>query len=320
MRAAVSLSSLVAACAFAALCGCSTTQSLGSMRVLESKAGPKDAGTFFGLPLRTGQIVLSESQGPYALLFSLGPARYFPFTHAAILVMEDAEPFVYDFVGAYKPGFEDRPTDAIRGGIRRLPFFEYCAPNLYVEVLDPPAEVDPSQLVAYIRAIEARDVPFDAYFRWDEHEALFCTEFVEMALRAAGAKPKSLVPVRQNPSLGRLLDWFRVPKDRALPAGLYLDPARFQGALGQFVTRTAAYSYFAAKRELHRRFTDDQVLGNIFSQKGVADLDLRPQIIAFMNRAIHAYDGSRFAPTLAEIDIRVRGIAAEMYGPFPEPR
>ena len=41
-------------------------------------------------------------------------------------------------------------------------------------------------------------------------------------------------------------------------------------------------AYFAAKRELHRRFTDDQKIGNIWSWSW-RGLQLRPQVAAFLD-------------------------------------
>lgn len=287
------------------------------VHVLATRAGRDRPSTFYGLPLATGQIVLSEAPGPYSVLFALGPARFFRFTHAALLVFEDGEPWVYDFSGAYKPGFDARPSDAIEGGMRRQRFLDYCAANLYCEVIDPPPGADVERLVDYVHDVQTRDVPFDAYFRFDDgQERLYCSEFVEVGLRTAGAKPSPFIPVRTNPSLRAFLVWNKLPLDLSLPAGGFHDPERSVGAVGQLRSLTAVACYFAAKKEIHRRFTDDQLLGNVFLKSGQADIDLRPEVFAFMEHAVHLFDGARFAPDEAAVDDAVRALADRLFGPL----
>lgn len=286
-----------------------------SIHVLDARIDRAHRPTHLGLPLATGQVILSEAPGPYSFFFGLVPERFFTFTHAGLIVIEDGEPFVYDVSGRYKPGIDERPTDAIVGGVRRTPFLDYCRPNLYAEVFDPPPGADPAKIAAYCQEKHARGVPFDAYFNWDDHEALYCTEFVALALEQAGAKPVALVPVRKNPSLAIALRYLAVPLDKALPAGLFSDAARYRGALGTFKSRTAAYCYFEAKREIHRRFQPDQKLGNIFIFER-ADLALRPDIDAFVRRAVALFDAEPLAPEPAAIAARVRALADDTFGPL----
>jgi len=270
-----------------------------------------------GLPLRSGQLVLSEAPGAYSFLFALGPERHFDFTHAAVLAMEDGQAFVYEMTGEYKLGFEERVTDGVEGFCRRLPLADYCAANLYVEIFDPPEGVDGEQVAAWAQARYREQPPFDAYFDYTEHERLFCTEFVALALEAGGAPPVELVPVRQQPSLQQLLEWFGVKRDVCLPAGLLADPERRVAALGLLPTPTAARCYFAAKEELHRRFTDDQRMGNVFEMQGFADIALRPEVFQFLNRAVNLFPGDRRPPSRERVNAAVRRLSAELFGEGP---
>lgn len=301
--------------------GCAQT-TLTRLHFIETQEGEDRPATYLGLPLKTGQVVLSEAPGPYSLLFSLGPERPFDFTHAAILVLEEGEPFIYEMTGEYNGiGLEDRPTDGIEGMCRRLPLLEYCQAYLFVEIFDPPAGVDGEEVAAYARARLADETPFDVYLDYGDHGKLFCTEFVQMALEAGGAPPIELTPVRQQPSLQRLLDWLGVDSDRCVPAGIFADPARSAAVLGLLPTRTAAACYFEAKAELHRRFTDDQLLGNLFDMSGMADITVRPAVHRFQQHAASLFQRQQRPPTREAITTAVQSLAEQLFGvaePPPE--
>jgi hypothetical protein len=305
-------------CAWLLTCaGCTSTTSHAvtvPANVLETKASDANPATHLGLPLKTGMLVLSEAPGPYSILFSLGPVRFYPFTHVAVLVIEDGKPFVYDTSGEYRPGFATRPADGIEGGPRRTPFMDYVNPQLYVELQDPPDGVDPEKVAAFVKERYREGTPFDAHFDHTNTDRYFCTEMAEYALRAGGRAPQPLIHVREQPSLQMFLTWFGVAKDLSWPAGVYHDPSKFVGALGQVRSRSEARAYFAAKRELYRRFSDDQKLGNVFTIKGVADIDLRQEILLFLERARARFRVTREAPSEEEIQAYVRTIADEMFG------
>lgn len=301
------------------LLGCGATREriyfLGNVT---SKERPE---TYLGMPLQSGQLVLSEAPGAYSFMFGLGTERFFDFTHAGVLVMEDGQPFVYDMSGEYGCGviFADRPSDAIEGGCRRTPLMEYARANLYVEIFDPPPGADGAKIAAWVQRQYREQPPFDAYFDWKDEEKLFCTQFVQHAVVAGGGAKVPLEKIRQHPGLLRLLNWFKLATDFNIPAGLFADPKRYVAALGQFPCRRAAYCYFAAKRELHRRFTNDQALGNLFELEGWADIRLRPEIIDFTNKALRLFPVSRSMTPQAEIDAKVRKLARQMFGEGPPP-
>jgi hypothetical protein len=317
----VSARGLILLLALLPVSGCAQT-SLTRLHFIETQEGPDRPGTYLGLPLKTGQVVLSEAPGPYSLLFSLGPDQPHDFTHAAVLVMEQGEPFIYEMTGEYNGiGLEDRPTEGIEGMCRRVPLLEYCQGYLFVEIFDPPAGVDGEKVAAYARARLADETPFDVWLNYEDQGELFCTEFVQMALEAGGAPPIELTPVRQQPSLQRLLDWLGVDSDRCVPAGIFADPARSAAALGLLPTRTAATAYFEAKAELHRRFTDDQLLGNVFEMSGMADITVRPAVYRFQQHAASLFQGQQKPPTREVIRTAVRSLAEQLFGvagPAPE--
>lgn len=290
--------------------------------VLEVRRDATHRPSFVGLPLRSGQIILSESPEATSFAFALIPDRFYNFTHAGIVSMEDGEAWVYEASGelATVP-LHSRLLDNVTGAVHRRPLFEYVSPNLYAEIFDPPDGVDGEKVAAFARQRFAEKTPFDPYFRWDEHKALFCTELVELALRAGGGAPREPGGVRFQPSLDLALDWLGVPRDQALPAGMYEDESRFVAALGQFPSRVNAHAFFAAKRELYRRFHHpDQRLGFIFTMKGSGEIHLRSEIADFVVNASHLFDAYSPAPDLhgPEIVAGVRAYADRTFGPSPD--
>jgi hypothetical protein len=311
--------SLLAALLAAPL-GCS---SAGSIRtaVLGARSDAAHPANFLGLPLRDGQIVLTESPDATSLVFAMIPRRFHDFTHAGIVAMEDGEPVVYEVSGEIVTfPLHSRVLDNVSGEVHRRPFLQYVAGNLYAEVMDVPDGVDGAKVAAWARDAYRRKVSFDAYFRWDEHEKLFCTELVELAMEAGGAKPQTFVPINDNPSLGVGIHWLGVPPDTALPAGVYYDPARYVGALGQFSSRTAAFAYFEAKRELHRRFQRSQRLGFLFTLSGYGSVGVRPELTRFTFDASHLFDGVPDPPEPGDprITREVRRFADATFGPAPD--
>jgi hypothetical protein len=297
-------------------CSSATT----SINVLDARTDARHPPTHMGLPLRTGQIVFTEAPGSYSFVFSLIPDKFYPFTHAAILSVEDGQPYVYDISGRYKPNFHSRVLDNVKGGMRRTPFAQYVSPNLYAEVYDPPTGIDGEKAAAFARAKFAEGPDFDAFFDYSDHTKLFCTELLQLSLEAGGAPHRTLGGVNPNPSIRASMEWLGVPLNTSLPAGSFIEGARYVGALGQFSSRTSAYAYFEAKRELYRRFKMDQRLGYIFVLTGMGDIEAKPQVEDFANRAGHLFDKVEPLPPPDDPRIAkaVRQLADQMFGPVPD--
>jgi hypothetical protein len=87
-------------------------------------------------------------------------------------------------------------------------------------------------------------------------------------------------------------------------------------AFSRWPTRAAADAYLEAKRELYRRFTPDQNIGDLLELAGL-DVKLRPPIETFLDRAPALYVKAEQAPPEAELRARIRKLADEVLGPFP---
>jgi hypothetical protein len=99
---------------------------------------------------------------------------------------------------------------------------------------------------------------------------------------------------------------------------VFADPERSAAALGLMPTGYAAACYFAAKEELHRRFTNDQRLGNVFDMSGLADIQTREPVQEFLQDACILFRGKRREPTREEITVAVRDLADRYFGSAPE--
>lgn len=301
--------------------GCSTTGMMAPVNVLGAKKDATHAPTYNGLAIKSGQLVLTESPDATSFVFVLIPKKFYAFTHAAIISVEDGEPWVYDVTGEVRTfPLSKRLMDNVSGKMYRRRLFEYVSPNLYAEIYDPPAGADGEKIAAYARQKFKEGVEFDSYFDFRDHKKLFCSELVALAIEDAGG-PKILPePSNPNPSVVEGMRWLGVPAGEALPAGAFASPDRYVGALGQFPTRTAAWSYFEAKHELHRRFTTDQRLGFMLSIDNNGLVGVRTEISTFTSRAGHLFDRDPNPPEPGDPRIveAVRKLADEMFGPFDD--
>ena len=268
------------------------------------------------LALRSGQILVTDSGGPSALFFSLFSGRFAPFVHAGILSIEDGDAYVYETYGVFRPGLGGRPTDRVVGKVERTPLDDYVRKGRYVEVYAPPEGVDRGRVIAFARERFLEGTPFDPYFRVDDEQAYYCTEFVAAALHAGGAAMPPLLPFPANPSLTRVRSWLGIDGPGTIHAQQLIHPDRLVGALSRLESPQAFVVYVELKRELHRRFTPDQRLGNLFEWDGAA-LRFREPVADFLVAGFRLYEGARELPGPAEIRARVRRLADTMLGPLP---
>lgn len=272
---------MVVALAAAWLGGCATTLQPAAYRTFDAESARAGELDFHGLALQSGQLVVSDSGDPDSLLMSMLGEQYTAYGHAGILSIEDGKAYVYEGFALLWPFFSGPPTDAMRGRIRRVALDQYIARQRVTAIFDPPADVDKAAVAAFARARHEDGTEFDPYFDWRDHERLYCTEFAALALQAGGRPLPTPVAVRDNTSLRVALDWLKVRAPAIVTAGSLTEGAERVALISRRFTALEVQAYFAAKRELHRRFTDDQKLGNIWywSWRG---LQLRPQVEAFL--------------------------------------
>lgn len=301
--------------------GCITQTRMVTVNVLDKRIDADHPATYNGLPLRSGQLVLTESPDATSYAFFLIPEHYYPFTHIAVLSIEDGEPWVYDVTGEVASiPLKKRLLDNVRGTVFRRKFFEYVSVNLYAEVYDPPRDAKPEAIAAFARRKYDQHIKFDTHFDSKDHSSLYCSEMVSLAIQHAGGTPPALERSNANASITKAMAWLGVPAGEALPAGAFMAPERYVAALGQFPNRTSAWAYFEAKREVFRRFTTDQRLGYVLELRGSGELKVRPHITDFAWDAAKLFEGQPEQPPAGDPRIAqaVRALADKRFGPFPD--
>lgn len=264
--------------------------------------------------LRSGQIVVSESGNDYSLFFALFPERYSPFIHAGILVFVDGEPYVYEGLGSLPIFMGDTPTDAITGKIHRRHLNHYLEVENYTSIYDLPDTIDRSKVVEFALYNHQHETPFDPYMNSLNHEKLYCTEFVLEALKAGGMTQQKLTPYRENKSLKIVHEWLKITDKTVIQAGSLIDPKKHIVTLSHNHSYREIQLYIATREELHRRFTKDQKLGNIFEWTGFR-LKFRPSIAQFSDKAILLLKNNEH-PSWKATQAAVRKLANEYWGVF----
>lgn len=299
--------------------GCAAGGGGGSGRYATAVSfAPQRVPSYVGLPLASGQLVLSEAPSALNLVIALLPETYRPFVHAGILSFEDGAPYVYEAIGAWGIPFGRRPTDAIGGAIQRVPLEKFLANNDFVEFYDPPATVDLGKMVAFAQHHYRAKTPFDAYFNAYDHRKLYCAEFVALALEHSGAAPVPVSKMRANHSVKVALEWLGIHAERHYQAADLIVGATPVAALSRRHTLTQARVHFAVRREIHRRFTSNQRLGHVITRTSFG-IEERKELRRFEAAAQQLFPPDAPTPTQASADEAVQRLADRVFGVLPLP-
>ncbi|MEO8080620.1 MAG: hypothetical protein ABI641_08825 [Caldimonas sp.] len=237
------------------------------------------------LPLASGQVIVSEAGGAMSLLYSLVAAEYAPWIHAGIVSVEDGAVVVYEANADLSPLPGLVPTDALRGGVRRIGIEKFARGKRIIGLYALPPEADAVRLVAFAQEQHRRRTPFDPFFDSDDSSALYCTELVALALAEAGVARVEPTPMQRNASLASGLDWLHIRSPAVYLAGHIVAPLREVARWSPELSPAQIDAYFAAKRELHRRFDDRARLGQLFDWTGLS-LRYRPGVQRFVDAAL----------------------------------
>jgi len=267
------------------------------------------------LDLKSGQIIMTDSGGPSAVFFSLFTEDFTPYIHSGIIVMENNRAFVYESYGTFQPALGGRPTDYIKGEVSRTPLEIFVQRGKFAKIYNPPPDADPQKIADFVVEQHRLKTPFDPYFRFDEHESLYCTELVALAIEAAGGKLPELSPFPDNPSLTIVREWLGITDKGTIQAKPFIDPERLVGTLSVLDSQIRFAVYIELKREIHRRFTRNQKLGNLFQWKN-SNLEFRMPIILFLSKGLHLYEKDEDIPSRKVIKRDIRKLANEMFGPL----
>lgn len=270
---------------------------------------------FVPFDLRNGQIVLTESGDANSLFMALVPQVFYPFSHVGIIAVENGETFVYEARGDFKIGTGTPAKDWFKdnSGIRRLRIDEYIKREGYAAVYDPPSDTDIKSLMDFVHTQYKNETRFDPHFDLSSQERLYCAEFVYAAFLRGGWSRVTPILNKDNPSLMNVLDWWGVNDSRSIPVGSLVQNLELVGELGTKEERLRAMTFNAFKKEVHKRFTKDQKMGNIFKfSKG---LGYQPPISTFLNQSQELIGGaSGSQKSAAEIENHVMALAVLLFG------
>lgn len=297
----------------------SKKSSTDDIRILETKANFLTPDSYRGLPLHSGQIIVSESGNRYSLFFSIMPKQFAPHIHAGILIFDGDKPYVYEALGSLGLFMGSQPTDNISGHIRRRPFDRFIDNENYTSIYNLPKNIDKNKVIQYALDHYQKKTPFDPYTNTESHERLYCTEFVAMALEAGSKESITLTPYRKNNSINKVRDWLKFVSNEIILADSLVQLENHVVTLSSRLTLRELRLYILMRYELHKRFTEDQRLGNIFQWTG-AKLRLRKPVEHFMESAMNLFENEKQAPSWETVQLAVGKLANQMLGFFPKNR
>lgn len=259
--------------------------------------------------LVSGQILVRDDGDAISLFVSLFAEEFLPWSHIGVISQEADGTYVYDANGELFPVPGVPPSATFVGSIQRTPFAQYVASGKIFGIYAPPPGADGEKIAAFVRDHYARKTPFDAYFDNTDAAALYCSELVAHAIRAAGAVPIRQAPARVNRSYDVLRDWLRVKATGFYLPAHFADPTRKIALWSTDFSPVQIEAQFEARRELARRFTATTRLGHLFNWS-IQGLALREAPQRFQD-AITAAFASGFSPgaNSASISQEVRRLA-----------
>lgn len=216
-----------------------------------------------GLPLRSGQVIVSDGNSPRSLLLELMAAEFAPFGHAGIIVIEGGEAWVYDGYAHLDLRFWEPPTARLNGRIRRIPLADILAGNSVVAIYEH-TSLDLAPVAAFAKAAHTKKTPFDGFFDFRTKEALYCTEFVARALESANHPEVRVTPRTDNASLLRAMRWLELDTPGFILPSAVIERAQRVALLSPTLTEPEIETRIAVRAELHRRFAATQKLGDLF--------------------------------------------------------
>jgi hypothetical protein len=281
---------LVPVLAALALAGCATLD-LRGFRSVQVRDGSPPV-TVEQIPVRTGQVIVSEHATGTSLAISLIAERFARYTHVGLVVIDEGRPFVYESMGAYIPLPWQPPNALIAGGVRRVPLADFVVRGGIIAIYDTPPGVDAARVAEFARTQRREHRGFDGHYDPRDGRMYYCVEFVARALEAAGAPPLAPARATRNPSMQKALEWLEVRTPEFLLAGDLVEESRRAVLLSEDFNPEQVERYFALKAELHRRFTVDQKLGYLFEWKK-RSLRLRPALDRFTDDAMRSAEVPR---------------------------
>jgi hypothetical protein len=250
------------------VCGCATEVKLGNYRtvVVQSDRYASNAvetRDYQGLPIRSGQLIVSEGGSALSFMMELMATRYGPYGHVGILSVEGNEIYVYEAFAQLGLRFWAPPTERLSGRVRKVTLSAFLKRQMISAIYEADG-VDLDGVATFARQAYSQRLSFDRYFDSRTDETVYCTEFVAQALTAGGHLNIVATQRTTNVSLNRIMRWLKVDSPEFIvPADLLADAHRIV-LISDRYSAAQIEARFSFKEQLHNRFTTSQKLGDIF--------------------------------------------------------
>lgn len=267
---------------------------------------------YHGMPLRSGQILVSNNKTPLSFFITLTDQEYHPYTHAGIISIEGGKPYLYHAVAKLKLLVRGSLTDKTKGGIERLPLKTFMQDKAVVAIYRlASAELEKSIADFAVKSYQEK-LPYDALFDEKDSSKVYCSEFIVRAMESVDSTPFVLRPRSRHPSIDAVYKGLGIQSVHHYFVRDLLTNASRVGLFSQSLTQAQIEIYFALRKELYRRFTPDQKIGNIMTWTGTG-LVFRDAVTVFLERGIR----QDFRPRYAHETLQqwVAALANDVFGP-----
>lgn len=247
--------------------------------------------------LRSGQVIIREAGSSMGFLMNLMAIDYAPFGHAGIIVEEAGSFYVYDAFSQLDPMFWKPPTRRLRGKIRRTRLATFLQRGSISAIYEH-AAIDLNAVATYAREAFEDRLAFDGLFDYRTPDRVYCSEFVAAALQSAGHDATRATPRTENPSLNRVMEWLELDTPGFILSANLVKGAAEVARISPTLSPPQIEAHFAFEQELHRQFTADQKLGQLFHWTLLGPR-IRPELVdlrrALMDGADAADDPAEWA-------------------------
>lgn len=291
-----------------------TNQSTTKINVLVERAA-----THHGLPLQTGQMVVTSGAKADDLFLLLFEQQFHPFSHIGLVAVEDGVAYVYDAQGTVNSTTKD--SIGIGGGLRRKRFDDFLKESEYLAVYDLPSGVSATKVLGYAREQFLNKTPYDGVFDGSDASAVYCSEYVERALLAGGAQPSAKVAFTRNASVRTLLEVLGVKATTVVSVGELVSRSQRVAVVSKERSFAQMALDMAIVEELWRRFTADQKLGALF-ERTFSGIDYSGDVKLFVEKAQAlplTSSGKNNELTAEQANSRVQALALSMFGSYAKP-
>ena len=272
------------------------------------------------LPLANGQIIAMDGRDPHGFFATMFAVEYQPWTHLGIVAIEADGPVVYDVNGSlfFLPGAS--PAKHGSGRVRRWPLREFLesrsSGGQFLGIFSPPQGVDVDRMLAFVRQHHAAETRFDHLYDLSDQRALYCSEFVALAVQAGGGDPVVPIPAIDNRSISVIREYVGITTPSFILPGQLADVRRLVILVTPDMPVRHIDVHFEIRRELHRRFSRDARVGTLV---GISPLDRsmvwRENVAEFIRQTLEAFP--KIEIDVAKIRLEVRRMADQFFVSVP---